>query len=377
MIYKEYGKTGKMVSALGYGIARMPMLSDPDGNVLGVDDEKAIPMVHKAFELGVNIVDTGHFYMNGHSEGFTGRALKGWRDKIYISTKNSAEDSTYDNWMVWLERSLKELQTDYIDFYLFWGLSLEKWRNEIDKPGGLIDAMRKAKDEGVVRHISFSTHDKPENINGIADSGFFESVLMQYNLLDRVNEDTIRYCSEKGLGVSVMGPVGGGRLGEPSKVIREMLGGKVKSTAEMALRFVLANPYVNVAFSGMDTMESIVENCATASVEGPLSPAELKKVDESFNEIKSLADLYCTGCNYCMPCPQGLDIPKILGMMNYHRVYGLTEYAKSQYSELSKPDSKKKSVDDCTECGQCEVKCPQKIEVTRQLKETRSTLADV
>ena len=374
MIYKEYGKTGKMLSALGFGIARLPMLRDADGKAIGVDDEKAIPMVHKAFELGVNIVDSGHYYMDKHSEAFTGRALKGIRDKVYISTKNDAEDCAYDNWMIWLERSLRELQTDYIDFYLFWGLTLEKWQTKIDKPGGLIDAMRKAKDEGIIRHISFSTHDAPQNINGIADTGFFESVLMQYNLLDRVNEETIQYCSEKGLGVSIMGPVGGGRLGEPSKVIQEMLGGKVKSTAEMALRFVLANPYVNVAFSGMDTMESIIENCATASVEGPLTPAELKKVDENFNEIKSLAALYCTGCNYCMPCPQGLNIPNILGLMNYHRVYGLTDYARSQYAGLLSLDSNQKAADACVNCGECETKCPQKIEVMRQLKETHETL---
>ena len=374
MIYKEYGKTGKMISSLGYGIARLPMLKDAEGNVIGADDEKAIPMVHKALELGVNIVDTGHNYMNGFSEAFTGRALKGRRDKVFISTKNDAENSTYDNWMKWLERSLNDLQTDYIDFYLFWGLSLEKWQTEIAKSGGLMDAMRKARDEGVVRHISFSTHDAPQNIMTLADTGFFESALMQYNLLDRVNEEAIKHCSEKGLGVSIMGPVGGGRLGEPSKVIREMLGGKVKSTAEMALRFVLANPCVNVAFSGMDTMDSIIENCATASIDGPLSSDELKKVDESFEEIKNLAALYCTGCNYCMPCPRGLDIPDIFKIMNYKRVYGLAEYARSQYAGLLKADSGKKTAADCVECGECEKKCPQKIKVMNQLKETHQAL---
>ena len=375
MIYKEYGRTGKMVSSLGFGIARMPMLFDAEGKAVGVDDEKAIPMVHKAFELGVNIVDTGHWYMNGFSEAFTGRALKGWRDKVFISTKNGAEEGTYDCWMKWLERSLTELQTDYIDFYLFWGLSLEQWQTQINKPGGLLDAMRKAKDEGVVKHISFSTHDSAQNISALADEGFFESVLMQYNLLDRANEETIRHCSEKGLGVSIMGPVGGGRLGEPSKVIQQMLGGKSMSTAEIALRFVLANPYVNVAFSGMDSMESILENCATASVQGPLTPEELRKVDESFGEIKNLAALYCTGCNYCMPCPQGLNIAKIFDIMNYHRVYGLTEHAKAEYANLLKPDSQNKPASACVECGECERKCPQKIEVMRQLKETHDTLA--
>ena len=374
MIYREYGKTGKMVSALGYGIARLPMLRGADGKAIGVDDEKAMPLIDKAFELGVNIVDTGHNYLNGFSEGFTGRLLKGRREKIYLSTKNGTEDGTYDSWNMWLERSLNAIQTDYIDFYLFWGLSWEYWQ-KIDKPGGLVDAMRKAKDEGIVRHISFSTHDKPENINKIADTGFFESVLMQYNLLDRANEDTIRFCSEKGLGVSIMGPVGGGRLGEPSEVIQSMLGGKIKSTAETALRFVLANPGVNVAFSGMETMEQIIENCATASVEGPLSPDELKKIDENFNEIKDLAALYCTGCNYCMPCPHGLDIPEIFKYMNYHRVYGLTEHARSEYKNLLKPDSQKKAADACVECGDCERKCPQKIEVIKQLKETHRALS--
>ncbi|MCL2664087.1 MAG: aldo/keto reductase [Defluviitaleaceae bacterium] len=373
MLYKEYGKTGKKLSSLGFGIARMPMIYDADGKAAGVDDEKAIPLIDKALELGVNIFDTGHYYMDGFSEGFTGRAFKGRRDKVFISTKNGS-DGTYDGWMKWLERSLTELQTDYIDFYLFWGLSLSSWNENINVKGGLVDAMRKAKDEGVIRHISFSTHDEPENIKGIADSGFFESVLLQYNLLDRSNEDTIRHCGEKGLGVSVMGPVGGGRLREPSKVIQEILGEKVKSTAELALRFVLSNPHVNVAFSGMESFENIEENAATASVSGPLTPDEWDRVDKNFKDIKNLADLYCTGCNYCKPCPQGIDIGKVFKFMNYDRIYGLKQHAKWEYSNLLKPESNDKPATACTECGECEKKCPQKIEIIKQLKETHEAL---
>jgi predicted aldo/keto reductase-like oxidoreductase len=173
-----------------------------------------------------------------------------------------------------------------------------------------------------------------------------------------------------------MGPVGGGRLGLPSPAIRDLLPGKVRSSPELALRFVLSNPRVACALSGMSSMAQVEENAAVASNISPLAPEELERIAESVEENKRLSDLYCTGCNYCMPCPAGVNIPLNFQLMNYHRVYKITGYAREQYAMIGKFDwMKGKRADECTQCGECEPKCPQKLQIRDQLKETAAALA--
>ena len=374
MLYKEFGKTGANVSVLGFGAMHLPML-DINGKEI-VDDEKAVPLIQRAFELGVNYIDSAPYYCANLSEVSVGKALKGWRDKVYLSTKNPVEDASGINWRKRLENSLKSLDTGYIDFYHMWGIGLESFQNEINVPEGPIEAALKARDEGLIKHISFSYHDKPENFSEIVDSGYFESVLIQYNLLDQSNEKNIAYAKEKGLGVVVMGPVGGGLLGAPSPVIMDLLKGKSKSSAETAMRFVLSNPNVDIALSGMNTVQMVEENAAIASISGHLTDAERERVLSMMNGHKKLAELYCTGCDYCKPCPQGINIPYLFGLMNYHRVYGLTGYAKAEYKSASEGTSweKTKNVESCVECGACESKCPQHLEIIKQLKETHKAL---
>ena len=375
MLYKKFGMTGVKISALGFGAMRLPM-AEFNGEEI-VDDEKAIPVIHRAFELGVNYIDTAPYYCNNHSEVTVGKALKGWRDKVFLSTKNPVEDASGLHWRERLEHSLKNLDTEYIDFYHMWGIDLESFRKDIDVPDGPIEAAQKAKDEGLIKHLSFSYHDKPENFAGIVDSGYFESVLMQYNLLDRSNEKNIDYAKEKGLGVVIMGPVGGGRLGAPSPVIADLLKDKSDSSAETAIRFVLSNPNVDVALSGMNALQMVEENAKIASDGGQLTDIERERILSMMNEHKKLAELYCTGCKYCQPCPQEINIPYLFELMNYHRVYGLTEYARAQYKAACEGKSweKTKSAQACVECGACEPKCPQHIEIIRQLKQTHMALA--
>ncbi|MCL2444412.1 MAG: aldo/keto reductase, partial [Treponema sp.] len=242
---------------------------------------------------------------------------------------------------------------------------------------GPLEAARKAKDQGLIKHISFSYHDSAENYKPIIDSGIFESTLVQYNMLDRSNEENIAYAKSKGLGVVVMGPVGGGRLGAPSEQIQGMLKEKITSTAEMALRFVLANENIDIALSGMENINMLKENFEVASRTGHLTTEELQHVKKMMEENKNLAKLYCTGCNYCKPCPAGIDIPYLFEIMNRYRVYGLKEHAKRAYYEMMNGWSWIKSTDasKCTTCGTCEEKCPQKLPIICQLAETHTTLA--
>jgi uncharacterized protein len=362
-----------MISSLGFGSMRLPQ-KDQDGKLV-FDHDESVRIIHKAFELGVNYIDTAPYYCDHESETIVGKALKGWREKVYLSTKNPIEDDSGVHYRERLEKSLKKLDSDYIDFYHMWGISWETYEQKINaKDGPLMQALQ-AKSEGLIRHLSFSFHDKPENLFKLIDTGLFETVLCQYNMLDRSNEAAIDHAYDKGLGVVIMGPVGGGRLGVPSEVIQKLIPGGAKSSAELALRFVLTNPHVTCALSGMGSMQMVEENAAVASNVAELSPVEVAAINGAMEQNKSLADLYCTGCSYCMPCPEEVNIPLNFQLMNYHRVYKLTDYARQEYKKIgTNPWMKGKRADECIECGECEEKCPQRLNIRQQLKETAAAL---
>jgi len=372
MQYRDFGNTGVKISALGFGAMRLPEY-EKDGKWF-VDEDKALKIMHRAFDLGVNYVDTAYFYNHGNSEIVVGKALKNYRDKVYLSTKLPTHMvKKREDYRRLLEEQLKKLDTDYIDFYHFHGLNKSRWE-EIVLRHNLVEEAEKAKAEGLIRHISFSFHDKPEVMMELADTGVFESVLCQYNLLDRTNEKAISYVRKKGLGVVVMGPVAGGRLAAPSEVFEKVLGKKAASTPEVALRFVLGNPDVCCALSGMTSVEMVEENAKVASIEEPLSAEDWDRINKMLEETRKLADLYCTGCGYCMPCPSGIDIPAVFKTFNYHRVFGLTQTAREEFKRFGRDESGPKSPAACTECGACEKKCPQNIKIREQLKEALAVL---
>jgi hypothetical protein len=366
MQYRDFGTTGLKVSALGFGAMRLPMKGEH------VDEDRAIAAIHRAFELGVNYIDSAYFYCNHESETVVGKALKGWRDKVIVSTKNPDSSVDGDAWRKVLDEQMRKLDVDRLDIYNFHGIGYDHFVKDIARPGGALEAARTAQEEGLFTYLSFSFHDSVESLIQLVDTGEFTSVTCQYNLLDRANEAGIARAHEKGMGVVIMGPVGGGRLGAPSPAIQQLLPGGSKSSAEVALRFVLANPNVTVALSGMSSTEMVEENAATASREEPLSPEEREAILAQLAEKQRLADLYCTGCEYCLPCPHGVSIPANFAAMNTHRLYGLTGHAAWEYEELAK---KEQSAQYCQECGECEPKCPQKIPIIEQLKETRRALA--
>jgi len=374
MLYRKFGNTGINISALGFGAMRLPKTTAGGNEVF--DHEEGARIIRRAVELGVNYVDTAPYYCDKESEVIVGKALKGIRDKVYLSTKNPIEDANGDSMRRNLEGSLKRLDVDHIDFYHMWGLGTERFETKVNVPGGHLEALRRAMDEGLVKHASFSFHDVAESLIKIVDAGVFETVLCQYNLLDRSNEAAMQYAFDKGLGVVVMGPLGGGRLGGPSEAIRALLPGKVSSSPEIALRFVLSHPGVACALSGMGSIEMVEENARIASDASELTGTEKQRITEAVEENKRLAQLYCTGCDYCMPCPQNINIPGIFDMMNYNRVYGQKAYAKQQYASIGKTpwNQGQKDASACVECAACEGKCPQHIKIIEQLKDVAREL---
>jgi uncharacterized protein len=374
MKFREFGKTGAKISALGFGAMRLPMIKS--GDTMIIDEEKTLPLLQKAYDLGVNYFDTAYMYCGGYSEAAVGKALKAVRDNVYISTKYPFwRKGDRLDYRKTLEEQLKRLDTDYVDFYHFHGLNGDGYKEFLVEKELLKEAI-KAKNEGLIRHISFSFHDKPDALKMLADTGDFETVLCQYNFLDRSNEEAITYARKKGLGTVIMGPVAGGRIAGMNPDFAEKSGIKVRNNTELAMRFVLTNPNVDCALSGMGSMKMLEENVLTADQsDTPLSAQELVSLDQLMAEYKKLADLYCTGCNYCMPCPQNVNIPFIFSQMNHYRIYGIKDIARSEYARIGAGNGiDGVKADQCIECGICETKCPQNIKIMQQLKECAEIL---
>jgi len=363
MQYRKFGNTGVEISALGFGCMRLKEIEQEDGTFV-VDQEHTNEMLNRAYELGVNYFDTALYYCHHNSEIAVGKAIKPFRDKVYLSTKCPMEPvKSREDYRKTLETSLEKLGTDYVDFYHFWSINQKVFDEKIIGLG-LLEEAKKLKEEGKIRHISFSFHDTPEALKHIIDNApEMESMLVQYNLLDRANEEMIQYAAGKGLGVVIMGPVGGGRLAAPTELVQK-LGGGSQNTYELALRFVLGNPGVCCALSGMQSVEMVEKNAAVASLENPMTEKEWREVGESLENLKKFSELYCTGCGYCQPCPKGINIPKIFQAYTYHNVYGLHELAaKTWKGYLTNEKNPGVHPSECVNCGYCEKKCPQHLNV--------------
>jgi len=331
MRYRTLGKTGLELSVLGFGAMRFPMRGDV------VDRDLSIPMIHRAFEGGVNYIDSAVFYCNHDSQRVVGEALRSWKGHhVYVGTKNDYYGVDEGTWRKNLENSLEHLRINTIDLYHTHGVTWNAYIEAVEP--SISKWLSKAKDEGLIGHICTSFHDTPTALTKIIDTGFYDSILLQYNLLDRQLESGIQYAHEKGIGVVVMGPVAGGQLKDPAE----------------ALQFVFSNPYVTTALSGMSTMEQVEQNLATASNSAtPVNPASAQS-----------AEIYCPTCNYCKPCPRDVDIPQIFGIYNRWRVDGRPE-TKIRYSNARS---------DCIGCGDCEPRCPQKHPIRKYLQDIRTAL---
>jgi uncharacterized protein len=272
-------------------------------------------------------------------------------------------DDTFD---ARLDTALERLRSDYIDVYLYHSCSVDAFEKNGDAAWKTVS---KAKEDGRVRHLGLSTHDTPENVKKLIDTGVFESILMQYNLIDRKYAECFAYAKSKGMGTAVMGPVGGGRLVAPSDVAQLVPGSS--SAVQACFRFVWSNPNIDVALSGMTTPEQLDENLVIADTSQDLTPDERAALAGEIDKRQALLDLYCTGCNYCMPCPNDVNIPGCFLAMNWLKVYNLEEPARKSYASLM---DKEADASRCVECGECEDKCPQAIQIIEQLQHVHKAL---
>ncbi|WP_019908098.1 aldo/keto reductase [Thermoanaerobacter indiensis] len=369
MQYRQFGKLNIAVSALGFGLMRLPVIDNDNSKI---DEAEAIKMIRYAIDNGVNYIDTAWPYHGGNSEIVAGKALKdGYREKTFLATKlptwliNEKEDMDK-----YLNEQLKKLQTDHIDFYLLHALDKSKWENM--KKVDALSWAEKKKQEGKIRYIGFSFHDEYPVFQEIVDYyDKWDFCQIQYNYMDidvQAGEKGLKYAASKGLGVVIMEPIRGGRLANPPKAVQDIWDtAKVKRTpAEWALQWLWNQPEVSVVLSGMSTFEQLKENIESAKRSGinTLTKEELEIVSKVRNKYKELSPIACTGCNYCMPCPNGVNIPRNFELYNEAHMYNTYEANRRDYENLG--DAKASS---CIECGTCESVCPQHLTIIDYLKE--------
>ncbi len=378
MQYRTLGKIGTKVSVLGFGCMRLPTLGQ-DG---GINRDEAIKLIRKGIDNGITYVDTAWTDHRGESEVVLGLALKdGYREQVTLVTKcpigrkEFTEPRHFDEH---LDEQLQRLDVDYVDFYLFHALNKKSFDEKV-LALNLIERAMNAKKAGKIKHIGFSFHDTPEVLKEIIDSGYFDLMLVQYNIVDQVNHEMINYAGEKGLAVAVMGSVGGGRLAgkDLPKEMKKWLTPGRENFADLAFKFVLSNPNVSVALSGMGSEEMLDDNLNINSKDDydQLSKREKESIGNIAKKFKELCDLVCTQCKYCEPCPNEVNISFIFESLQRHEIYGDREKAKNYYSMIGKtPWAAGKDATACQECGECLEKCPQGIEIIDQLKKAHEVL---
>ncbi|TFG27483.1 aldo/keto reductase [Candidatus Thorarchaeota archaeon] len=378
MQYRKLGKIGK-TSALGYGCMRLP--TSEDGKI---KRDEAIGLIRKGIDNGITYVDTAWTYHGGESEVVVGLALKdGYREKVTLVTKCPVGHSSFtkpEDFDRFLDEQLTRLDQDSLDIYLLHALNKNAYDEKVVK-FNLVERAMEAKAAGKIKHLGFSFHDTPEVLKEIIDSGHFELMLVQYNIVDQVNHEMINYAGEKGLAVAIMGTVGGGRLAGSSlpEEMKMWLTPSRKNFADLAFKFVLSNPNVSVALSGMGSDEMLEDNLSLTSREDYDKPTEkeTRNIGSISTRFKELCDNICTQCKYCQPCPNEVNISFIFAEFQRHQIYGDVEKAKRYYSMIGKmPWAQGENAEACVECGECLEKCPQGIEIIDQLKKAHEILSE-
>ncbi len=374
MIYRHIPRANVDISALGFGTMRFPMIGE--GETAKVDDDKTYELVSRAYEKGVNYYDAAWGYCNFDGQRALGKALNslGIRDKVYVSTKLPMWDIDSPDSFWWhLEEQLKRLDTDYIDFYHFHAMNRTYWEEKV-LPYKLIDLAEKAKSQGLIKNLSFSFHDKRDLMDELINTDAFASMLVQYNLIDRSNEDGMAYAASRGMGVFVMGPVGGGNIAAAGQKFLDKFDTDAKNPVELAFRFVLGNPNVTCALSGMTNVSEIDENVNYAVSGTKVGKDEWAKLHITTDELTALSNRYCSGCNYCDVCPKGIKPSTVFKMYNNWKVWGLDAMAKKMYAQLGTTEEGPKHPKDCVGCGACAKKCPQNLDIPKEIAKMNEEL---
>ncbi|QHI69024.1 aldo/keto reductase [Tichowtungia aerotolerans] len=355
MIYRTYGKTGKEVSAIGFGGMRFPQ---PE-NI-----EKNAELVLYAHSKGITYFDTAPGYCDDRSEEIMGAAFRQMAPGSFVvSTKCGSPDG--EELRKSLERSLERLGVDCIDFFNIWCVkSQADWESR--KKGGAVDALLKARDEGLVKHVVCSTHMTRDEAAGMFAEKNFEGVTLGYNAVNfPFREQVISDAAAHEMGVVVMNPLNGGLIPQHAARFDFIRAENDPDVVHAGLRFVLSNSAVTVALVGFGSREEID---ASVAVTENFVPHDEAHHDALKKQITDRFDGFCTGCGYCVPCPQGIRIPRMMDAYNMRILAGpqpehITNRLKWHWSMTAN------EAETCTQCGACEAACTQHLPIIERLKE--------
>jgi hypothetical protein len=378
MKYRKFGKLDWKVSALGFGAMRMPVINNEFPNI---DKPEAVKMMRYAIDHGVNYIDTAYFYHRGNSEIVVGMALQdGYREKVKVATKMPCiEVKASSDFDRLLNEQLKKLQIGKIDFYLLHGLNATEWSKVRDL--GVLKWAEGAIADGRIGHLGFSFHDSYAVFQEIIDAyDKWTLCQIQYNYMDEETQagtKGLKYAHSKGLAVVVMEPVRGGRIAKPPEAVAKIwAGAPVQMTpAEWALRWVWNHPEVSIVLSGMSNMEQVIENVSYAEHSQPhnLTAEELAVVAQARDTYLALGPVSCTGCKYCMPCPNGVDIPRVFEFYNEAIIYNTAAQQRRMYTG-GRAIKEEERGDKCIQCEICLEKCPQKLQIPELLEKAHAFL---
>ena len=360
MRYTEYGNTGKKVSAVGFGGMRFNLKLPQADNA---------DLVRYACSKGINYFDTAPGY--AESEDIFGLAFKDMPGEFYVSTKAlPMECETAGAVRESVHKSLERMGVPKIHFFHVWCLRKMEHYDLAVRPGGMYDGLLECREEGLIDHIAFSTHQPGHEIKQILDSGKFEGVLMGVNILNfPYRWEGVRAAADSGCGVVVMNPLGGGMIPKHEKELA-FLGGEDATPTEAALRFAVSCPEITIALVGFSAKEHVDLACKAAGSAEPFTGNELDEIRKHLGENMNAA---CTGCGYCRECPQNIPVPSYMQFYNDKVMFGKSDEAMKKAINFHHRDGllvgRKASAADCTECGQCEEACTQHLEIIARMKE--------
>ena len=363
MEYRKINNTE--VSLLGMGCMRLPLVEGTDK----IDIDHTKKMVKYAIENGITYFDTAYPYHNKQSELVIGESLKEYpRNTFYLASKMpSWELKTLDDAKRIFAEQLVKCQVEYFDFYLCHAMNIGY--HELYKKLGVYEYLVSLKEEGKIKNLGFSFHDPAQNIIPIADELKWDFAQIQFNYLDYEMQDAKKQYEEltkRNISVVIMEPVRGGVLAnitpEAEKLFKSVEPNN--SMASWALRFVAHFPNNKVILSGMSNLEQLSDNINTFTNYKPLTENDLEVVNQAKKLILGNDFIPCTGCRYCMPCPMGVNIPRIFSLFNNYGIHKDLNKFKEQIAKLNINELP----ENCVKCGKCCIHCPQHIVIYEQLE---------
>lgn len=326
------GKTNLKINRIGFGGIPIQRVTQQDTNKI----------IDELINQDINFIDSARGYTV--SEEYIGNAIEGKRDKFILASKSMSR--TYEDMLKDVDITLKKFKTDYIDLYQLHNVKSDEYEN-IFNDNMAYKALLDCKSQGKIKNIGITSHSIDTIKKAVRDEKF-DTIQFPYNIVEDQADEIFREAHKRNIGTIVMKPLAGGAI----------------NNAKLAIKYILSKEYIDVAIPGMDSVDQVLENISV------LKNLDIDKEDElKIEDIRSqLGNRFCRRCEYCMPCPVGINIPMNFLLEGYYSRYNLKEWSKERYNSLDIKAS------DCVECGKCESKCPYDLPIREMLKEVTEKL---